>query len=593
VFRVEVDARPDDRAGPASSAIARLRTWDPIAAVAILVLACGAVQLIWGATGVGVTFDEPIHVDRLQGWLATGWYLQPWLLPGGMPNPEYEISNPYVYGPAYSVLGHAANVIAGNEPLGEAAITANAYAVRHVVVALIALTAVGAVGVATYRLSGSRRIGLWAAAALVAMPRWTGHGFFNPKDIPMAAGYTLVTAALVLALWERPGETARKRRLAIGSTLAFGIFLAAGTRPAIWPALFAALLGYLILRGGQWRFGGIARPWGTDLAVAAGVAAGLVAIAAIYPNAARTPFTFLAETVSQSSAYPWEGITLTAGEPLSEHPPLWYLPAWIGGTMPLLLGALAVAGAAIALAGAGRLLTRRKALWTDRKLGLPLVLAQLLLIPIAATLGGSTFYDGLRQHLYVLPAAAILAGIGAAAAWSWAQRSPRGWRVALGAVLGLALIAPTVQQTLLFPYNYTYFNPAARIGGIDGRWEADYWYASIDEAIARVPSGAELLCGGLVSPADIDHKVAVAPCQGSQFEAFEDRRGTQLDADTSASLERPGVWVIAWRRNGLVPVRGCEQAGNVTRRLLGEEVVMSYVLHCDRDAVQVAGQEAP
>jgi hypothetical protein len=585
--RAQVNTRPNVRTGFARSAIARVRGWDPITAIAVIVLAFGVVQLIWGAIDIGVTLDEPIHADRLQGWLDTGWYLQPWLLPGGIPNPEFEISNPYVYGPAYAVLGHAANVIAGNEPLGEASTTAGAYAVRHVVTALIALLAVAAAGAATYLLSGSWRIGLWGAAALVAIPRWSGHGFFNPKDIPVASGYTLVTVALVLALWERPGGASRKRRLAIASTLALGIFLAAGTRPAIWPALLVSVLGYAVLRAGQWRFGGVTRPPGLDLAVAAGVAAGAIAIATIYPNAARTPFAFLTESVSGSSSYPWEGVTLTAGKALSEHPPLWYLPAWVGGTVPLLVGVLAIAGVAVALATLVRLLRRTKAAWTDRRLALPLVLAQLLLMPALAIASGSTFYDGMRQHLYLLPAVAILAGIGAGVAWSWARQRSRAWRATLATVLGLALIAPAVQQAILFPYDYTYFNPVARIGGINGRWEADYWFSSVDEAIARVPRHARLMCGGVVSPTDPGDKPVVSPCVGSQFEAFEDRRGTELDADSAASLERPGVWAIAPRRNGLVPSPGCEEAGNVTRRLLGEEVIMSYVLHCDRDAVQI------
>jgi hypothetical protein len=321
--------------------------------------------------------------------------------------------------------------------------------------------------------------------------------------------------------------------------------------------------------------------------VAAGIVAGAIAIAAIYPNAARTPFTFLAETVSESSGYPWEGETLTAGGLVSEHPPWWYLPAWLGATFPILIGALALAGVAITVTSAARLPRGAKGLWSDRRLGASLALLQLLLLPVLATLGGSTFYDGIRQHLYVLPAAAILAGVGAAAAWSWARAGSAGRRAALAAGLGLALVAPMIQQAILFPYNYTYFNPAAQIGGINGRWEADYWYASVDEAVARVPRGVRMMCGGLVSPGDLDAEPGVTPCAGIQFDAFDHRRGTELGADSAAGLNGSGLWVISLRRNGAVPARGCEEVGNVTRPLLGEDVVMSYVLRCDPDAVEI------
>jgi hypothetical protein len=582
-----VDPEDDARISSARRAIARVRAQDVVTGVAVAVLVFGAVQLFRGAIDVGVTLDEPIHVDRLQSWLDTGWYVQAWLLPDGNPSPDYELANPYVYGPAFAFLGHVANVLVGNEPLGEVSNAAGAYATRHVVVALTALLAVAAVGAACRRLSGSWRVGVWAAAALVAIPRWSGHGFFNPKDIPMASGYTLLTAALVFALYERPGETSARRRLAIASTLALGIYLAAGTRPAIWPALLVSVLAYAALRAGQWRFGEVRRPLGTDLAVAAGVVAGAVAIAAIYPNAARTPFTFLAETVSGSSGYPWEGETLTAGGLVSEHPPWWYLPTWLSATFPILIGALALAGIAITVTSVTRPPRGAKALWSDRRLGASPALLQLLLLPVLATLGGSTFYDGIRQHLYVLPAAAILAGVGAAAAWTWAHAGSARRRAAVAAGLSLALIAPMVQQTILFPYNYTYFNPVARSEGINGRWEADYWYASVDELIARVPRGVTMMCGGLVSAGERGDRATAGPCLGSQYEAYEDRRGTALDADSPAALERPGLWLITGRRNGSVPAPGCEIASAVTRPLLGEDVVMSYLLRCDPDAVEI------
>lgn len=571
-------------AAPRRFSLARLREWDAVAAVAVVVIALGAVQLVWGVTSVGVTIDEPTHVERLEGWLETGWYVPERLMVEGEPDPAVAQSNAYVYGPAYALLGHAANVLVGNESPGEVSTTASAYAVRHLVVALTALFAVGAVGAAAGLLSGSRRFGLWAAAALLAMPRWSGHSFFNLKDVPLASGYTLVTAALVFALFEPPGGASPRRRLAIGATLALGLLLAAGTRPGIWPALLASLLAYAALRLGQHRLGRLRRPRGTDLAVLGGAAAGALAIGLSYPNAARTPITLLAESISGSSAYPWEGVTLTAGQLLTQNPPWWYLPAWVGGTFPLLLAAAALGGLMLGIATLTVLLSGEARLWARRRLGLLLVLTQLLLVPVLAVLGGSTFYDGLRQHLYILPAAAILAGVGAALAWAWSRPRQLAWRAALTVALCLALVVPVAQQLTLFPYNYTYFNPIVRIDGIEGRWEADYWLASIDEAIARVPSDVDLLCSGrLVPPGDLTVEPDLRSCEGLQSGPYLDRRGTDLAAVEPASLRRPGVWLVGPRRTGYVPPPYCEEAGNVTRTLLGEEVTMSYVLRCDPD----------
>ena len=564
------------------------RKWDIATIAAILMLALGAVQLVAGALEVGVTTDEQSHTERLDAWLDDGWYVPGRLQVDGRPDPVNPESTPYVYGPAFSLLGHLANVLAGNEPVGGVSHSADAYAVRHLIVALIAALAVAAVGAAAWLICDSRRIGLWTAAGLLAMPQWSGQAFFNVKDVPAAAGYTLVTVALIFALVgaveTSPG---RRRQLLVAAMLAFGIWIGAGTRTSLWAPMLVSICGYAALRIGQLRFGGARRFTGSDLAVAVGTVAGAFAIAAIYPNAVRTPRTFLTQSVSTSSHYPWEGFTLTAGHLLPEHPPWWYLPAWLGGTMPLLLGLLALSGLGVTVwvvVGLVRSRGERRRTWRDRRLGLTLAAAQLLTLPVATAVNGSVMYNGLRQHLYLLPAAAILAGAGAAAAWSWAgRRAPStAPRTLVGATLALALLVPAVEQGILFPYDYAYVNPIARLGGVNDRWETDYWFASAPEALSRVPRGVELRCSNTLVPGwEPDAAATFGPCAGDQFEPYEDLRGTDLAALSAGSLDRHGVWAIAKRLGGNQPPPYCEEVGDVTRWLSGEEVVMSYVLLCD------------
>lgn len=546
---------------------------DRTAAVAGLVLVVGAVLLFAGALETGVTLDEPLHVDRATSWVEDGWFVPSSLMVDGRPDPDSDLSSPYVYGPAFAALAHVGNLLAGNEAIDEISRSAGAYQVRHLTAAALALLAIAAVGIAVSVLTRSRHFGLWAAAALIAIPEWTGQAFFNPKDTPTATGYTLVTVAQILALAGMPtGAMGQRRRWAIGALLAAGFWIGAGTRLSLILPFLASLATYAALRLGQERLGGLRRGRETDLAVAAGAAVGLAAIVVVYPKVAHSPLTFLAETVSGSADYPWQGVTLTAGQLLSEHPPWWYLPAWVGAALPLLLACLAVLGAVLGIRALARARGAdwRGPLWGRSDLGLLLALQQALFLPLAAVLAGTVMYSGMRQHIYLLPGVAILAGVGAQRLWGWAEsrRAAVRWRGAAAAVLCAALLVPMIEQLRLFPYNYAYVNPVARIGGVNERWESDYWVASAPEALSHVPREAELHCY-LVFPS--------VPCEADQLEPFADLRGSDVEPEWQGDT---AAWAIVRRHADNPPPQGCEEADDVTRRLGSEDVVMAYVLRC-------------
>jgi len=535
--------------------------------------------------------DEPIHRARADAWLDGGWYVPTYWQPDGEPDPGIPFSTPYVYGPATALVGHAANVVVGNEARAEVSASANAYRVRHLTIALIALLCVAAVGAAVRFLTGSRAVGLWTAAGLLAVPRFTGHAFFNPKDIPAAAGYTLITVALLFALHEDPTRpTGTARRLTVAVAVAAGIAIAAGTRLSLILPLLAMPAAYAVLRLGQWRLAGIQRDHGVDIAVAGGTVLGYLIVLALYPNVGLEPLTLIGESIGNSADYYYAGHTLTAGSLLSEHAPFWYLPAWVGGTYPLLLGALAMLGTIVGLRA---LVRARGSLWGRRELGLLLVLQQAILLPLAAVIGGGILYDGLRQHLYVLPALAIFAGVGARWLLQWAGSAgaSRVRRPATLAFLSLALLAPMTAQTLLFPFNYTYVNPVAAIGGVNDRWETDYWWASMPEALSHVPQDARLLCTTkLETPlSGPGYEAQFEECWGDPIEVAREERAAKMPAGTTT--DRSAVWVLGRKREASHPPPYCEEAGDVTRWMWGEEVVMSFVLRCAPAAAMSAATD--
>jgi hypothetical protein len=93
-------------------------------------------------------------------------------------------------------------------------------------------------------------------------------------------------------------------------------------------------------------------------------------------------------------------------------------------------------------------------------------------------------FTGLRHFLFVIPPLAVLAGIGLDRVLTWLQT--RG-RMVAGAGLGLlaaCLLSDAVTLVRLHPYEYLVYN--SLVGGLDGasrRYDLDYWFGSMPEAI--------------------------------------------------------------------------------------------------------------
>ena len=543
-------------------------------------LGVGAVQAFAGAATVGITTDEPTQLSRTQGWIDDGWFLPVGLLEGGEPL-DIPSANPYAYGSAFASIAHSANRLAGNESGDEVSTEKDAWTVRHLVTALIGVITAGLVGFAVWRLTRSARFALWAAAALLAIPIWLGMSFFNPKDIPAAAGYTMFTVGLVAALPMTGllAAGARRRGVAVAALVAVGLFLGVGTRLALWAPFLASIVTFAVLAWFRTREGAQVRSH-AGAYVGVGLIVGVSAIAWSYPAAFSEPLDLLSRSVSSAAEFPYSGLTLTAGELLTEDPPWWYLPAWAFASLPVLLLLLAVAGAGSAVRSMVRSVgggpARFRSLTQRPDLAIVLVIQQATLLPIASVVYGPNMYSGLRQHLYMIPAVAILSGVGAHRIWQRAIRDRASvWqRRAVAGVLSAALILPVVEQTLLFPYNYTYVNPIAGIGGVNGRWETDFWGASLREALSRLPADAAPLCSLGRQLGSQSGDAEIVECASAPYFApyLDEQDGAEAQSGES-------IVMITKRAGNLIPA-GCRSYQDVTRWSRGEEVIMAYVVSC-------------
>lgn len=533
-----------------------------LALVSAAVLAAGVVMTVAGAWRVGVSFDEPYHVLRLQNYFDHGWYLLNDDLVEGSPG-EW-VHDAFVYSPVSALLMHLANVVLGHEAWGALSTTSEAYLVRHLGVAVIALIGVAGTAAVGRLVLRSWGWGLVCAATLVALPMWTGHSMFNIKDVPTATGYTLVTLALLWLLRTTPGGW--RHRALVPLTMNLGVLLALGTRPGMWTGLLASIVGALLLARVLLGQGGRSYRW-RWAELAAGVLPALLLVTALYPAVFLDPAWPLKSALS-SGQYAVGGSS-------------WYIPNQVIATMPLLLLMLGLAGLFAALADHGwRLMQGRTT--TARLL---LVVNQAWLLPTLAIVKQSHLDTGLRQVLFAAPAVAVMLVLAIRFALENAQRNPsrRPWHLVLAASC-VALVAPTLVQATLFPLGYSYVSVIVDVRRLDPL--NDSWRLSTRELAQAVPDdGSFVVCSPTVvngnSMRYLGHAGRVPAersrdCRTDDISPLTPYRS--FDVDPLAAV---GPTFIAVRTGPDLMGRNCTELADVQRTRHFRTVEMSAVARCE------------
>jgi hypothetical protein len=528
-----------------------------LVAIAGAVALAGLVMSFAGAVTIGVSTDEPAHVERLNNYLDHGYYGKDFQLDSH----GNAISNlVYVYGPATTMLMHEANVVMGNEHFTDAERDRGVYTGRHLVIAAIAALGLLAVAGLGWLLLGDWRWGVMAAGILAAVPMWTGHSMFNPKDVSVAVGHTLVTLGLV-ALTAARARTDNRWLVGCGAVFASGIVLMMGTRPGMWVTLFASL--FLLFAGLGW-----ARALTRRIVATVGVSllVAYLGLIVVYPRVFSHPLSML-----------WISATTSADfvNPVraSERS---YIPVNTVQEWPLILLGLWLIGTVIALVVAWRKVRDRSPL----AVGLVLVGSQAFTLSLLAIVRDVEMYNGLRQILFAVPAQAVLAALAVAAVFGstkWA--GTRGRRALWATVISAGLLLPTAVQMAMFPYQYAYVNAASELAGV--QTDNDYWDTSFREYLPYVSSEYKLVCTRKVLPDGTIH---------SDHRDCRTRNGGTFSAYWGASkqpaFERPetGIFYAITRDSMGVP-RNCVKVHDVTRWRNFSRTTMSRLLKCHEKPV--------
>ena len=345
------------------------------------------------------------------------------------------------------------------------------------------LAVVGMVGI----LSGWR----WAWLGVIVMallPRFWGDSFYNPKDIPFAALFTVGTLAgarlLGRYLNAEPGDVKLGLNRLSGSTLLFGMLAGVVTATRIAGCFLLAFVALAHLASGLGKKAGLRhflRFWGMYAIM---FLVWAIMVYALHPAAWSDPFGWFFEAILSHSSYEWEGVNLFNGQFIPANAiPWYYLPVWIGITTPVLTLLLMGVGGVL-------LLTRYRRLSPEQQAYAWLVLLQIGFLPGVAILRNSTIYDGLRQFLFILPGMAVLAAVGLIGLVGRIKRSSYQW--ALLACLGVLALPTVVEMVSLHPYEYVFFNRAVGgLGEAQGRFETDYYGLSMKEGMEWINENAQ------------------------------------------------------------------------------------------------------
>jgi hypothetical protein len=380
----------------------------------------------------------------------------------------FNFQNLYLYGGLFDI---AAVLLSHLFPI-------DPYDLRHILCALIGIGGIGAAA-ATARLIAGPRAALIATVALGACGAWYGTMFNHTKDIPFAAA--MIGATLFLIHIARALPSPRVRDI-----VAFGLLAGAALGMRVLGLLLVIYIGFAIVlylpRSGsdyraRWRF-----VIESSVRLLPALLLAYVIMIMAWPWAALAPLNPIRGLLAFSE-YQYPIRTVLAGQVYEmANTPRLYVPIYILIRVPL----VTLFGAALAMVFA---LAPRLFAGANRPQRRDIALVSLtVFFPLACqVICHGPAFTGLRHFLFVIPALAVLAGIGLDAAVTALAARGR-----LAAFSGLAAVTAcfvwnAVTLVRLHPYEYLFYN--RMVGGLEGasrHYDLDYWFNSMPEALNQL-----------------------------------------------------------------------------------------------------------
>lgn len=494
----------------------------------MLVFACILFAGLLSFRDYGISADEP--AVRSYGEQTTDY-----LFHGGEPPSAYDWQ---FYGPAWPVLLTAAGDALGVEQVR------TLWALRHLLTFLLFYAGLMALYRIGLKMFGDWRLALLGVAFMVLSPRVFAHSFYNPKDTPAMALFTLCMYTL-LVLVER-----KTLPFLMLHGLLCGLLISTRVAGLLVPALTVCVL----LAGGRGR-----RTWGMVLLYLTVTA---IATLAVWPALWGEPLQSFLSAFESSGTRAGGGYyfgRMASGPLLSGA--LWHYPfVWIAITTPIFYTIFFLAGCAAAgwAAVMEHALRRGAGRAPQERLCDALTLCWFWVPLLALYSLRAGIFDEWRHLLFIYPAFLLLSLRGFRAVMLRCARVPA-LHAAFLPVVGAGILFTAFWMLRFHPFQYAYFSVPAR--WVEGRFELDYWslsYRAGLEWIARtdprerIPvftktragvSGADML-----PPADLQ-RIVFVPEEEADYvlDNFrpEDYRKTTEERYRAHSVTVDGVEILA------------------------------------------------
>ncbi|MGB8398919.1 glycosyltransferase family 39 protein [Bradyrhizobium sp.] len=451
-----------NRAFPLRNAIRWIARFEAHDIATVVLMAALVVIALFTYKHYAISNDE--GVQHHYGELIIAYYTS-----GFRDQSVFSFQNLYLYGGLFDIVAVALGHVVPIDP----------YDLRHILCALIGIGGIGAAA-ATARLIAGPRAGLIAAISLTLCGAWYGSMFNHTKDIPFAAA--MMGAALFLIRIARLLPSPRA-----GDIAAFGLLAGAALGVRIVGLLLVIYAGFAIALYLPRRWQSHGRPQlrfavESLLSMLPALVLAYVIMILAWPWAALAPLNPIRGLLAFSE-FNYAIRTVLVGQVYEmANVPRLYVPIYLMIRVPL----LTLFGAALAMMFAQ--LRHRAASsnpWQHQEITL---LALMVIFPLACqVIWHGPAFTGLRHFLFLIPVLAALAGIGLDKAIAALRTRSRVLASGGLAVMTACLLWDAVTLVRLHPYEYLLYN--SLVGGLDGasrRYDLDYWFSSMPEAISQL-----------------------------------------------------------------------------------------------------------